>query len=130
LIPFLTQIAATTSQPSNPVASFLLPLVLIGGVFYFIMVRPQQRRVKEQRALLGALEIDDEVMTSGGIFGTIVDIDDDEDVVTVEIAPGTNIRILRAGISRRVTADGDDEGDSDEDDDEEEDDDEGVDAES
>jgi preprotein translocase subunit YajC len=122
LIPFLTQIAATTtSQPSNPVASFLLPLVLIGGVFYFIMVRPQQRRVKAQRALLGALEVDDEVMTSGGIFGTIVDIDDDEDVVTVEIAPGTNVRILRAGISRRVTADEDDD---------EEDDDEGVDAES
>jgi preprotein translocase subunit YajC len=127
LIPFLTQIgAASTSQPSNPVASFLLPLVLIGGVFYFIMVRPQQRRVKEQRALLGALEVDDEVMTSGGIFGTIVDIDDDEDVVTVEIAPGTNVRILRAGISRRVTADDDE----DDDEDEEEDDDEGVDAES
>jgi preprotein translocase subunit YajC len=130
LIPFLTQIAATTtSQPSNPVASFLLPLVLIGGVFYFIMVRPQQRRVKEQRALLRALEVDDEVMTSGGIFGTIVDIDDDEDVVTVEIAPGTNVRILRAGISRRVSADDEDYGDEDEDENEE-DDDEGVDAES
>jgi preprotein translocase subunit YajC len=127
LIPFLTQIAATTTTQSNPIASFLLPLVLIGGVFYFIMVRPQQRRVKEQRSLLRALEVGDDVMTSGGIFGTIVDIDDDEDVVTVEIASGTNVRILRAGISRRLTADDEE---YDDDDDEDEDDDEGVDAES
>jgi len=124
LIPFLAQSSSTTTQGTNPLAT-LLPFLLIGAALYFVMIRPQQRRAKEQRALLGALEVGDDVLTSGGIFGTIVDIDD-EDVVTVEIAPGTNIRMVRAGISRRLVDDDEDY----EDEDEDEEDDEGVDAES
>jgi preprotein translocase subunit YajC len=57
--------------------------------------------MQAQRELLNQLEVGDEVVTAGGIFGTIVDIDDD-DVITVTIAPGTNIRMLRGGISRRL----------------------------
>jgi preprotein translocase subunit YajC len=122
LIPFLAQSSSTTTQAANPLAT-LLPFLLIGAALYFVMIRPQQRRAKEQRALLGALEVGDDVLTAGGIFGTIVDIDDD-DVVTVEIAPGTNIRMVRGGISRRLVDDDEDYEDDDEDDDE------GVDAES
>ena len=124
MIPFLAQSSSTTTQAANPLTT-LLPFLLIGAVLYFVMIRPQQRRAKEQRALLGALEVGDDVLTAGGIFGTIVDIDD-EDVVTVEIAPGTNIRMVRAGISRRLVDDDEDY----EDEDEDEEDDEGVDAES
>jgi preprotein translocase subunit YajC len=69
---------------------------------YFVMIRPQKRRMQAQRELLNQLEVGDEVVTAGGIFGTIVDIDDDDDVITVTIAPGTNIRMLRGGISRRL----------------------------
>ena len=122
MIPFLAQSSSTTTQAANPLAT-LLPFLLIGAALYFVMIRPQQRRAKEQRALLGALEVGDDVLTAGGIFGTIVDIDDD-DVVTVEIAPGTNIRMVRGGISRRLVDDDEDYEDDDEDDDE------GVDAES
>jgi preprotein translocase subunit YajC len=74
----------------------------MGAGLYFVMIRPQKRRMQAQRELLNQLEVGDEVVTAGGIFGTIVDIDDDDDVITVTIAPGTNIRMLRGGISRRL----------------------------
>jgi preprotein translocase subunit YajC len=86
---------------SNPLAS-LAPLVLLGGVFYLLLIRPQQRRAKAQKAVLSSIEVGDEVMTGGGMFGHIVDIDDDDDVVTLEIADGVHVRIIRAGIGRRI----------------------------
>ena len=111
----LASIAATSNQ-SNPLTLFL-PLVLMGGVFYFLLIRPQQRRVKAQQALVNAIEVGDDVMTNGGIFGTITDIDDDEGIVTVEIAPGTKVRMVKSGIARRLTQD-DDYADEDESEDE------------
>jgi preprotein translocase subunit YajC len=98
----LASIAATNQ--SNPVALFL-PLVLMGGVFYFLLIRPQQRRVKAQQALVNAIEVGDDVMTNAGIFGSITAIDDDEGIVTVEIAPGTRVRMVKSGIARRITED-------------------------
>src|SRR5450759_3021425 len=86
---------------TNPLAS-LAPLVLLGGVFYLLLIRPQQRRAKAQKALLSSIEVGDDVMTGGGMFGHIVDIDDDDDVVTLEIADGVHVRIIRAGIGRRI----------------------------
>jgi len=92
-----------------------LPLVMLVG-FYFLLIRPQRNRQRAQQALLASLEVGDEVMTSGGIFGTIVDIDDDEGVVMVEIAPGTRVRMVRQGISQRFVEDEEyeDDGDVDE----------------
>ena len=99
-------IAQSSSGSSNPIALFL-PLILMGGVFYFLLIRPQQRRVRAQQALVNAVEVGDEIMTTGGIFGTIVDIDEDEGTVMIEIAPGTQIRMVKSGISRRLTEDDD-----------------------
>jgi preprotein translocase subunit YajC len=89
--------------------------------FYFLLIRPQRTRQRAQQALLSSLEVGDEVMTTGGIFGSIIEIDEDEGVVTVEIAPGTRVRMLRQGIAQRfvededvVDEDLDDEGDAEE----------------
>jgi len=90
------------SQSGSPL-TLLLPLVLMGGVFYFFLIRPQRAQRQRQQELLGALEIGDEVLTIGGMYGTIVDIDEDEDTVSVEVAPGTRIRMLRRAISQRLT---------------------------
>jgi preprotein translocase subunit YajC len=90
------------TQQANPLTAFL-PLILIVGVGYFLMIRPQQRKMRAQRELLNQLEVGDEVVTAGGMFGSIVDIDEDDDVLTVEIAPGMNVRMLRGGISRRIS---------------------------
>jgi preprotein translocase subunit YajC len=96
------QLLAAETQQANPLAAFL-PLILIVGVGYFLMIRPQQRKMRAQRELLNQLEVGDEVVTAAGIFGSIIDIDEDDDVLTVEIAPGTNVRMLRGGISRRLS---------------------------
>jgi preprotein translocase subunit YajC len=113
---------AQSSNSSNPIALFL-PLILMGGVFYFLLIRPQQKRVRAQQALVNAVEVGDDVMTTGGIFGTVTEIDDDEGTVLVEIAPGTQIRMVKTGISRRLTEDDDDDeyGSEDEDQDQDQD---------
>ena len=94
------ELLAQESGGSSLVA--FLPLLLMGGVFYFLLIRPQQRRARAQQALLRSVEIGDEIVTTAGVFGTIIDIDDDSDVITVEIAPGTRIRMVRAGVGRIV----------------------------
>jgi preprotein translocase subunit YajC len=77
--------------------------MLVG--FYFLLIRPQRNKQRAQQAMLSTLDVGDDVMTSGGIFGTVTEIDEDEGVVTVEIAPGTQIKMLRQGISQRFVED-------------------------
>ncbi|HWC70888.1 MAG TPA: preprotein translocase subunit YajC [Actinomycetota bacterium] len=79
-----------------------LPLLLMGVIFYFLLIRPQQRRARAQRELLSSVEVGDEVVTTAGIFGTVIEIDEEDDILTVEIAPGTRVRMMRAGIGRIV----------------------------
>jgi preprotein translocase subunit YajC len=107
------EFTAQSGNGGSP-AALLLPFLLLGGLFYFMILRPQQRRTRAQQALVNAVEVGDEIITTAGIYGTVTDIDDDEGVLTVEIAPGTQIRLLRAGVGRRLTAE--DEGYDDEDD--------------
>jgi preprotein translocase subunit YajC len=78
----------------------LLPLLILLGIMYFLLIRPQQQRVKAQRALVSALQVGDEVATIGGILGRIVTIDDE--IATVETTPGTIIRLRRAAIAART----------------------------
>jgi preprotein translocase subunit YajC len=78
-------------------------LVLMVGVFYLLLWRPQQRRMAAARALQGRLELGDEVMTTSGIFGRIVELGDDD--LRLEIAPGTVVRVARGAIGERFTAD-------------------------
>jgi preprotein translocase subunit YajC len=78
----------------------LLPLVLLLGVMYFVLIRPQQQRVKAQRMLITSLSIGDEVATIGGILGRIVTIDDE--VATIETTPGTILRCRRGAIASRT----------------------------
>ncbi|WP_207478548.1 preprotein translocase subunit YajC [Arenibaculum pallidiluteum] len=77
-------------------ASFL-PLVLIFIVFYFLLIRPQQKRMKEHRTMLDALRRGDRVVTGGGIIGTVTKADADE--VTVEIAENVRVRVLKSTIT-------------------------------
>lgn len=102
---------AQNGEAGSSLIGFALPVLMIVG-FYFLLIRPQRNRQRAQQALIASLEVGDEVMTTGGIFGTIVEIDDDEGIVIVEIAPGTRIRMLRQGISQRFVEEGYDGGDA------------------
>ena len=75
-----------------------LPMVAIFVVFYFLLIRPQQKKAKEARAMLDALQKGDEVVTAGGILGRITKLG--EQYVSVEIAGNTEITVQRAAISQ------------------------------
>ena len=78
-----------------------LPLVLIFVVFYFLLIRPQQRKAKDHKAMLEALRRGDRVVTGGGIIGTVARVENPEEV-TVDIADGVRVRVLRSTISSVV----------------------------
>ena len=79
------------------------PLLLVFVVFYMLLIRPQQKKVKEHQAMLGQLKKNDEVVTSGGIYGKVVALTDT--VVTLEVAPNVRIRINRPQISEILKGD-------------------------
>src|SRR5512136_2060032 len=75
--------------------------VIMLGIFYFLLIRPQQKKAKEHRALLEALKKGDQVVTAGGLHGKVTAID--EAVVTLEVATGVNIKVDKGHIARVVT---------------------------
>jgi len=78
-----------------------LPFILIIGVFYFLMIRPQQKRVKEHKAMVAALRRGDNVVTSGGIVAKVSKVIDDNEI-ELEIATGVKVKIIRSTISTVV----------------------------
>ena len=80
----------------------ILPWLLIFVIFYFLMIRPQQQRVKQHQASISAVKKGDDVITGGGIRGRVTKVTDDE--AEVEIAQGVKIRVIKSTISQVVTA--------------------------
>ena len=81
----------------NPLLAFL-PMIAIGVFFYFIMLRPQQRREKQRRELLSEIKKNDKVVTIGGIIGKVADLSSDGREVTIKVDDTTRIRLLRSSI--------------------------------
>lgn len=93
--------SVTLAQSSgSSSASLLIFLVLIFGSFYFLLIRPQQRRARQQRSLIESVDVGDEVMTIGGIYGTVRELDDES--FTLEVAPGIDIRFVKSSIARKL----------------------------
>jgi preprotein translocase subunit YajC len=80
----------------------ILPFILIFVIMYFMVIRPQQKKAKDHREMLNKLKKNDEVMTSGGIYGKVVDLK--ENVVTLEVAQNVRIRVNRAQIATVIGA--------------------------
>jgi preprotein translocase subunit YajC len=76
----------------------ILPLVLIFVVFYFLLIRPQQKMMTQHKAMLGSVRRGDRVVTGGGIVGTVTKVIDDNEI-TVEIAPDVKVRVQKALLS-------------------------------
>ena len=81
----------------------VFPFILIFVIMYFMVIRPQQKKSKEHQEMLNKIKKNDEVMTSGGIYGRVVDLK--ETVVTLEVAPNVRIRVHRPQISAVISAD-------------------------
>ncbi|WPZ32991.1 preprotein translocase subunit YajC [Thalassobaculum sp. OXR-137] len=74
----------------------LLPLVLIFVVFYFLLIRPQQKRMKQHKEMLANVRRGDRIVGNGGLMGTVTKVSDDDDTLTVEIAEGVRVQMLRS----------------------------------
>ena len=91
--------AAGETATSGGIASFLslAPLFLVFVVFYFLMIRPQQKRMKALQASVAAVKKNDSVVTAGGIIGKVTKVEDA--IVEVEIAPNTRVRVVKATLT-------------------------------
>jgi preprotein translocase subunit YajC len=79
-----------------------IPLLLIFGIMYFLLIRPQQKKMKEHQAMVNGLRRGDEVVTAGGIYGKVVKVHD-EGKVEVEIADGVKVRMVQSTISQVIS---------------------------
>lgn len=79
-----------------------VPLILIFAIMYFLLIRPQQKKLKEHRTMVDALRRGDMVVTQGGVIGKIAKVKDDGEV-EVEIAEGVKVRVLRATIANVIS---------------------------
>lgn len=89
--------AAGSGGAADPIMQFL-PLILIFVVFYFLLIRPQQKKMKAHREMLSALRRGDKVVTAGGIIGSITKVVSDTEVM-VEIADNVRVRVARGTIT-------------------------------
>ncbi|MDE2759394.1 MAG: preprotein translocase subunit YajC [Paracoccaceae bacterium] len=78
----------------------LLPLILIFVIMYFLLIRPQQKKVKEHKAMVTALKKGDKVVTQGGVIGRITKAKENENEIEVEIAPDVTVKVVRSTISQ------------------------------
>ena len=87
------------AQPQGGGMEMLIMLAVFGLVFYFMIYRPQAKRVKEHKSLMSALSKGDEVLTQGGLVGKITKVSDEKDFVVVAIAENTDVTVQKASIS-------------------------------
>jgi preprotein translocase subunit YajC len=90
--------AQAAASPGGSDLMTFLPMIAIFVVFYFLLIRPQQKKAKEAKAMLEALQKGDEVVTAGGMLGRITKLTDQ--YVTVEVAAGTEITVQRPAVAQ------------------------------
>jgi preprotein translocase subunit YajC len=89
--------AAATPGQAPGTGAMLVPFLVMFGIMYFLMIRPQQKRMKEQQSMLGGLKEGDEVLTASGILGTVKTITDK--MVTLEIDRNVNLKVLKSQVA-------------------------------
>ena len=97
---FISNAYAQDAAQGGSLSSMLLPMVVIFGAFYFLLIRPQQKRQKAHKELVGALSTGDEVLTAGGILGKVTAVSDH--YATIEIANNVEIKIQKSTVSNVV----------------------------
>jgi preprotein translocase subunit YajC len=91
------------AAPTAPPGLDFLPLLIIGVFAYFLLLRPTFRQEKERKALRANLKKDDKVLTTSGIYGTVLSVSDKEDEVVVKVAENVKLRMVKAAIDRNLT---------------------------
>ena len=100
-----TAYAAAAPEATAPTAGIgaslagFVPLILIFGVFYFLVIRPQQKKMREHRELVDSLKKGDKVVAAGGLFGTVEKVDSENGCLLLEIANGVQIKALKSSVT-------------------------------
>jgi preprotein translocase subunit YajC len=113
---FLTPVLAATDSSGSSGFAVLLPLLLMGVIFYFLLIRPQRRQRQAHQQLVESVDVGDEVVTIGGVYGTVRAVDDES--LTLEVAPNVEVRFARGAIARKLVYDDEYEDAAEDDDDE------------
>jgi len=103
---FITEAMAATETAeavteANPVVGLAVQLILVFAIFYFLLIRPQKKKMEERDKMLDAITIKDEIITGGGIYAKVVDVKDD--ILTVEIAQGVRVKVSRSSVREVVS---------------------------
>jgi len=93
--------AAGTVTESNPVVALVVQLILVFAIFYFLLIRPQKKKMEERDTMLNSILPKDEIITGGGVYAKVVKINGD--VLTVEIANGITVNITRSSVREVVS---------------------------
>jgi preprotein translocase subunit YajC len=91
---------AAPAAPQDAGLMGFVPLIVIFVLFYFLLIRPQMKRAKEQRKMVESLAKNDEIVTSGGLLGKIIDVE--EGFITVEIAEGVRVKMQKNAVTTLV----------------------------
>jgi preprotein translocase subunit YajC len=90
--------AAGAASTGSSLTGMIVQLLLIFAIFYLLLIRPQQKRIKEHEAKLAAIKRGDNIITGGGIYAKIVSVDDEKDELQTEIANGVIVKIARSTV--------------------------------
>ncbi len=93
-------LAFQDAEPSDSALGLLLTLLIIGGLFYFLLIMPQRRRMRALNDLRNSVGIGDEVRTVGGIYGVVRSIEDEE--MVIDVGGGTTLRVVRRAIAEKL----------------------------
>lgn len=96
------QTAPATQPQSGGITMFILPALIL-VVFYFLLIRPNQKKEKDRKKLIAALQKGDKVITTSGMYGVIVNIKTEEDIVVLKIADGAKVEFVRSAIQSKVS---------------------------
>lgn len=94
---FAEDVTVAVAPKQNPILQ-IVPLVLIFVVFYFLLIRPQQKKSKQHLVLLNGLKVEDRILTSSGIYGTVKRIDNEDGAVVIEVSKNVRITITKSSI--------------------------------
>ena len=97
-------LAYQDAEATGSLLGLLLPLIVIGGLFYFLLIMPQRRRMKAMESLRSSIDVGDEVRTVGGIYGVVRAIEDDE--MVIDVGGGTTLRVVRRAVAEKIGGEG------------------------
>ena len=103
---------APASAAPNPMAQMIQMVVMFGGIIgimWFLVIRPQKKQQKARQAMLSSLRKNDKILTTGGIYGIVMNVKDDEVVVRIDDSANIRVRVARSAVSEITSRDDDDD---------------------